>query len=106
MLIKEETTFEVIRISTSVIIITTALTTLFFLFLVGAGLRAQKGKPVTGIEGFIGEVGVVLEDLDPEGTVRVHGEIWRAASLEGKLEVGTKIKVVSMESFKLIVEKV
>jgi membrane-bound serine protease (ClpP class) len=106
MLIKEETTFEVIRISTSVIITTTALTTLFFLFLVGAGLRAQKGKPVTGIEGFIGEVGIVLEDLDPAGTVRVHGEIWRAESTEGKLEVGTKIKVVSMENFKLIVAKV
>jgi membrane-bound serine protease (ClpP class) len=106
MLIKEETTFEVIRISTSVIITTTALTTLFFLFLIGAGLRAQKGKPVTGIEGFIGETGVVLEDLDPAGTVRVHGEIWRAESTEGKLEVGTKIKVVSMENFKLIVAKV
>ncbi|MBA2328084.1 MAG: nodulation protein NfeD [Flavisolibacter sp.] len=106
MLIKEETTFEVIRISTSVIITTTALTTLFFLFLIGAGLKAQKGKPVTGIEGFIGEVGVVLEDLDPEGTVRVHGEIWRAASAEGKLQVGERIKVVSMQNFKLIVEKV
>jgi membrane-bound serine protease (ClpP class) len=106
MLIKEETTFEVIRISTSVIITTTALTTLFFLFLIGAGLKAQKGKPVTGIEGFIGETGVVLEDLDPAGTVRVHGEIWRAESTEGKLEVGTKIKVVSMENFKLIVAKV
>jgi membrane-bound serine protease (ClpP class) len=106
MLIKEETTFEVIRISTSVIITTTALTTLFFLFLIGAGLRAQKGKPVTGIEGFIGEEGVVLEDMDPEGMVRVHGELWKAASAEGKLLAGEKIKVVSMQNFKLIVTKV
>jgi membrane-bound serine protease (ClpP class) len=106
MLIKEDPTFPLMRISTTVIISTVALSALFFVFVVGAGLRAQKAKPVTGIEGFIGQDGIVLQTLDPLGSVRVHGEIWAAESLSGKLEAGQKIKVVSMKNFRLTVEPV
>ena len=104
MLIREDSSFEFLRISRSVIIIFTALTTLFFLFVVGAGITAQKAKPVTGIEGFIGETGITLETLDPIGTVRVHGEIWRAESVSGRIEMGEKIYVKSMKNFKVYVE--
>jgi len=104
MLIREDSSFEFLRISRSVIIAFTALTTLFFLFVVGAGIRAQKANPVTGIEGFIGEIGITLETLDPLGTVRVHGEIWRAESVSGRIEMGEKIYVKSMKNFKVYVE--
>ena len=104
MLIREDSSFEFLRISRSVIIAFTALTALFFLFVAGAGLRAQKAKPVTGIEGFIGETGITLETLDPMGTVRVHGEIWRAESVSGRIEMGEKIYVKSMKNFKVYVE--
>jgi membrane-bound serine protease (ClpP class) len=104
MLIREDSSFEFLRISRSVIIAFTALTALFFLFVVGAGLRAQNAKPVTGIEGFIGETGITLETLDPLGTVRVHGEIWRAESVSGRIEMGEKIYVKSMKNFKVYVE--
>ncbi len=47
-------------------------------FLVRLALASQRGAPVTGAEGLIGERGLALEPLGPgmRGRVRVHGEIW------------------------------
>jgi membrane-bound serine protease (ClpP class) len=104
MLIKEDPAFPLLKISTVVIISTVAVSALFFLFIIGAGLKAQKAKPVTGMEGFIGETGLVLQALDPLGTVRVHGEIWQAESVSGPIEAGRKIKVLSLKNFRLTVE--
>ncbi len=104
MLIRDDSAFPLLKISTTVIVSTTVVTALFFLFVVGAGIRAQRAKPVTGLEGFIGETGVVLEPLDPLGNVRVHGEIWQAQSNTGRIEAGEKIRVLSMQNFRLTVE--
>jgi membrane-bound serine protease (ClpP class) len=104
MLIRTDPNFEFFRISRTVIFTTTAITALFFLFVVGAGLKAQKAKPVTGMEGFIGDIGKTLETLDPVGTVRVQGEIWQAESISGKIDAGESIRVISMKNFKLFVE--
>lgn len=104
MLIRDDSSLEFVRISRSVIITTTAVTALFFLFVVGAGLRAQRAKPVTGLEGFLGEKGITLEALDPDGMVQVHGEIWRAESVKGRIEKGEKVNIITMKSFKLYVE--
>lgn len=106
MLIEEDPSFPLMQISTTVIVATTAVTALFFLFVIGAGLRAQKATPVIGLEAFVGEDGVVLETLDPVGTVRVHGEIWEAESLSGTIEAGNPVRVVSMKNFRLKVEAI
>jgi membrane-bound serine protease (ClpP class) len=104
MLIRDDSSLQFARISNSVIITTTIVTALFFLFVIGAGLRAQKAKSVTGLEGFLGETGITLETLDPRGTVQVHGEIWSAESLKGKIEKGERVRITEMKSFKLYVE--
>ena len=104
MLIRDDSAFPLLKISTTVVVSTTVVTALFFLFVVGAGIRAQRAKPVTGLEGFIGETGVVLEPIDPLGNVRVHGEIWKAQSNTGRIEAGEKIRVLSMQNFRLTVE--
>jgi membrane-bound serine protease (ClpP class) len=104
MLIRDDSSLQFARISSTVIIATTVVTALFFLFIVGAGLRAQKAKPVTGLEGFFGETGITLETLDPRGTVQVHGEIWSAESVKGKIEKGARVRITDMKSFKLFVE--
>lgn len=105
MLIRSESTLEFIEISWSVIISSSALTLLFFLFVVGYGLKAQRRKPVTGIEGLRGETGEALSLLDPAGTVRIHGEIWTAESASGRIPKGTRVKVVSVNNLTLRVEK-
>jgi membrane-bound serine protease (ClpP class) len=93
------------RISWSVIISAVAVTSLFFLFVIGMGLKAQRLKVVTGVGALVDKVGVVTEELAPLGMVRVNGELWKAESLAGTIGTGEKIVVVRMEGFKLFVEK-
>ena len=68
------------RVSLSVIIPAVLTTLAFFVFAIGFALKAQRKKPTTGKQGIVGEVGVVLEKIDPEGKIKIHGEIWNATS--------------------------
>ena len=72
--------------------------------LLSAGLRAQRSKPVTGLEGLIGETGESLEELNPFGTVRVHGEIWKAESVSGSIGGSVRIRVTGIQDLRLFVE--
>lgn len=105
MLINSESSLEFIRISWSVIVPAVLLTAAFFAFAVGMGIRAQRRKPTTGIEGLVGEVGEAITTLNPNGRVRVHGEIWNATSDEGKIAAGTPIIVLSIQNLQLRVKK-
>ncbi len=105
MLIDSDSPLEFVRISWSVIIPAALVTAGFFAFAVGMGIRAQRRKPTTGIEGIIGASGEALSVLNPTGQVRVHGEIWRATSEEGKISAGTHIVVTGVENLTLRVRK-
>jgi membrane-bound serine protease (ClpP class) len=94
-----------IQIGLEVVIIATIITALFFIFVVGMGLRAQSRKITTGKEGIIGEIGRVSVPLNPRGKVLVHGEVWDAEA-ENPLEIGTSVRIVSvMDGMLLKVEK-
>jgi membrane-bound serine protease (ClpP class) len=94
-----------IQIGLEVVITATIITALFFVFVVGMGLRAQSRKVTTGKEGIIGEIGRVSTPLNPRGKVLVHGEIWDAEA-EYPLETGTPVRIVSvMDGMLLKVEK-
>lgn len=106
MLIKTESALEVFKVSYQVIIILAILTFLFFSFAIGLGLKAQKRKTKTGLEGMIGEIGESISELNPEGQIRVHGEIWNAISIDKtKIDKNSKVEVVSFQNLKLIVKK-
>ena len=104
MLIRKIPNMEFLRISWGVIIPTVVVTVLFFLFVIGAGLRAQRAKPITGVEGLKDETGLALETLNPTGTVLVHGEIWNAEAIEGSIEKGQRIRVLAIDNLRLKVE--
>src|SRR5688572_10928465 len=106
MLIKSNSSLEMVKISRGVIIGATIMSALFFLFIVGFGIRAQRRKVVTGIEGLVGETGEVMEALSPTGTVKVQGEIWNAESLSGTINKGEKVRIKEMKNLKLFVEKI
>jgi membrane-bound serine protease (ClpP class) len=106
MLIQSNSSLEFVKISRSVIYSTVVITTLFFLFVIGLGLKAQRAKPVTGVEGIKGEIGETIESLAQSGYVRVHGEMWKAESVSGNIEKGKKIRVVRIEGLKLFVEPI
>ncbi len=59
-----------------------------------------------GVEAFVGKVGTVTEDIEPEGDkgkVKVTGEEWRADA-DMPLEKGTKVEVIELKSNTLIVK--
>ena len=105
MLIRSDSALEFIQLSWGIIIPTVLCTAAFFVFAIGMGIRAQRKKPTTGIEGIVGEMGEAITNLDPDGQVRVHGEIWKAVSSEGKVKAGSKIKVERIESLQLTVRR-
>jgi len=65
----------------------------------------QLKKPVTGAEGMIGLTGRAIEPLNPNGTVRIEGELWSAESLDNKIEKGEKIVVEKANGLNLLVKK-
>jgi membrane-bound serine protease (ClpP class) len=105
MLINSESSLEFISISWSVILPVVLCTAAFFIFVIGMGIRAQLRKPVTGREGMTGEFGEAITDLNPDGRVSVHGEIWNASSAEGTISSGTKIVVAGVQNLRLTVKK-
>ena len=65
----------------------------------------QLKKPVTGIEGMIGITGVSVETLNPNGMVRVKGELWNAESIDGMIGREEKIVVETVNGLELFVKK-
>jgi len=106
MMLMKGSSLDMARISRTVIISATVVSALFFVFVLGFGIRAQRRKIVTGIEGFVGANGEVLTTLEPTGTVTVRGEIWNAESLAGNIGKGEKIIVRQMKNLKLYVERI
>jgi membrane-bound serine protease (ClpP class) len=106
MLMKSGSTLEMVKISNAVIIAATAVSALFFLFIIGAGIRAQRLKVVTGAEAMIGDVGEVMEPLTPSGTIRVQGEVWNAVSMSGTIDKGEKVRIREMRNLALFVEPI
>ena len=106
MLIKTVPGMEMMRISRVVIVTATAVSALFFLLVIGAGIKAQRGKSVTGADAMIGHTGEVTETLQPTGMIRVLGELWSAESLSGVIGIGEKVRIREMKNLKLFVEAI
>ncbi len=70
-------------------------------FVLRGGLRA---KPSAGPESLVGKEALVIEDLSPEGVIKVAGEMWRAECLNGEAKVGNRVRIVGVEGAKLLVE--
>lgn len=104
MLIRTSSVLEFVEISWSVILASVIISTFFFVVIIGLGVKAQRRKPTTGVEGLTGESGDVIETLKPEGVVRVHGELWNAELLSGTIEKGSRIRVIKINGLKLLVE--
>jgi len=104
MLIRTNDTWSMGSLSWSVIITAVGITSLFFLFVVGMGLKAQRAKPAIGLEAMIGEIGQSISELNPAGTVRMHGEIWKAISATTLVPEGKKVIVTGFLNFTLHVE--
>src|SRR5215207_1017987 len=81
-------------------------------FVVFAGrkaLAAHRDEPVrTGWEQLVGGIGEVREPLDPDGQVFIEGALWQARVAEGggRIELGNRVRVQSVDGLTLVVEPV
>lgn len=76
----------------------------FLVFGLQAALRLRRTAPTTGNEQMLQEEATVVDDLDLTGTVRVHGELWKARAKE-HVHAGERVKVVAVDGLTLIVER-
>ena len=92
------------RLSLSVIIPATVVTALFFIFIVGAGLRAQFLPVRVGRETMLGKVVPALARIDANGgSVFVEGELWKAVS-DVPVEKDLPVEIVAVEGLTLKVK--
>ena len=69
------------------------------------GSRALRKKHVVGLPNMVGSKGKVASLLAPEGLVRIKGELWVAESIDGEIEIGSKVIVVEHDGLKLVVRE-
>ena len=77
----------------------------FAVFSFQMGTRALKRKPEGGLADMLGMRGEVVRRIDPEGMIRIKGELWKAKSEGKNIEVGAEVTVVGQKGLKLIVER-
>lgn len=96
--------FEDVKVSLKLLMPTTVLVGGFFIVVSALAFRAYRSRPKSGLEGLMGEVGLVKERIDPEGLIFVHGEYWRATSRE-RIEPEERVEVEAADGLILRVKK-
>jgi len=75
----------------------------FFLFIIGAAIKARERPVVSGQEELLHASGEVLDDFEGKGRIRIHGEIWLAESVT-PLRRGDRVKVLAVDGLVLKVQ--
>ena len=68
-------------------------------------LKGLNARPRTGSESIIGRTAVVVEDLTPEGLVKLDGELWSAECVNGAAKRGERVSVVGLNGTRVLVER-
>lgn len=93
------------QIALSVVLPTTLAVSLFFAAVARLAFRAQMARPQTGQDALLGMIGEVEREIDPEGKVFVHGELWNAWA-DQRIAVGEKVEVLEVHNLKLKVKRI
>jgi membrane-bound serine protease (ClpP class) len=72
----------------------------FFLFIIGAAIKARRRPVVSGMEEMLHATGEALEDFQGPGSIRVHGETWRAQSQQ-PVKRGDRLEVTGIDGLVL-----
>jgi len=77
--------------------------TAVFAFVINRVVRAHRRQAKTGKEELIGKTATVKEALNPEGTVFLKGERWRAISEKGRVKTGEEVTITRVDGLTLYV---
>ena len=98
---KAETGF---RLSLAYIIPGVVVTAAFFIFIVGAGLRAQWLPVRAGLDTMLGKTVNAISRIDASGgKVFVEGEYWNAVS-DAPIESGQPVEIIAVTGLTLKVK--
>jgi membrane-bound serine protease (ClpP class) len=92
------------RVSPWLIAVVAGLLLLFFAFVVQATLRARHAVVAAGPEALIGQTGLAVTDLDPQGQVRAGKETWTATTRGERVAAGAVVRVLQVSGVRLVVE--
>jgi membrane-bound serine protease (ClpP class) len=94
-----------VAVATPLLIGMAAAAGLTSLLIVGTAIRLSNSGPrLTATERLVGAAGVAQSELDPDGTVRVAGQLWSAHADGPSLGVGETVRVVARRGLTLHVE--
>ncbi|HIE80120.1 MAG TPA: nodulation protein NfeD [Nitrospinaceae bacterium] len=94
-----------LQISRAILYPTLGLTVVLSVGIVVLATRTRNLKKLGGMDGMIGETGLVKDALNPVGRVQVHGELWEAEA-EGPVAEGETVRVDSVAGLKIKVSPV
>lgn len=94
-----------LQISRAILYPTLALTVILSSGIVMLATRTRSLKKLGGMEGMIGETGLVKEVLNPRGRVLVHGELWEAEA-DTQITEGERVQVDFVQGLRIKVSKV
>ncbi|NTW84537.1 MAG: nodulation protein NfeD [Holophagaceae bacterium] len=93
-----------LRLSLLWVLPATVVTALFFIFVAGAGIRAQRLPSVAGADTLLGRQVPALEAIDASGgRVFLEGEYWKAVSAS-PIQAGQLVLIVAREGLTLKVQ--
>jgi membrane-bound serine protease (ClpP class) len=87
-------------VSLSLILALAVISAGFFLFIIGAAIKARRRPVVSGREEMLQSVGEALEDFQGQGRMLVHGETWRAQCAK-PVRRGDRLRVVGIDGLLL-----
>ncbi|MBD3182324.1 nodulation protein NfeD [Candidatus Poribacteria bacterium] len=94
----------IFKISWQIILPAVLVTAGFFILGMILVIKTHRKKSITGKQGLMGAVGVCEREINPEGKIFLHGEIWNGISDEVILPK-EKVRVIGAEGLTLKVEK-
>ncbi|NOR40408.1 MAG: nodulation protein NfeD, partial [Gammaproteobacteria bacterium] len=75
----------------------------FFLFIIGAAIKARERPVVSGEEELLNTTGEALSDFEGKGRIRIHGEVWLAESAT-PVNQGDKVQVIAVNGLVLKIQ--
>ena len=67
-------------------------------------LKWRKKKSMTSFEALVGKPGTAMTDCDPDGQVKVNGQIWKA-TCDSSVTTGDPIVVTAVDGLRLHVAR-
>jgi membrane-bound serine protease (ClpP class) len=64
-----------LQIAKSLIIGITIVVSVFLIIVIRAVYKVHRKKPITGKIGMVGTTGIAIENLNPGGLIKTHGEV-------------------------------